>query len=231
NRLFLPVIAACYRNVQGQKIPMRDAKVVAPTNPTQHRRSRLIVAKFNISYTYGPRNLLLTVRTLVPFRCNMHVSRTIPAQNSDLCINNHGTVLVGRSDGERKCSSLFAEEAKLLYPRRHRRGLLTYPKKKKEGKKEATVCTRMSDRRRQDLVTSEAVRANERRDTKMDRNMESSVEGACVKTSQTERRDTRERGWKESNTRLEEVVPEGRGRAMETTRACKDTLGPRMGRG
>ncbi|EGI64837.1 hypothetical protein G5I_06736 [Acromyrmex echinatior] len=90
NRLFLPVIVACYRNVQGQKIreiftggpvlahttqsdrcasgaltglcryatyctnevaPMRDAKVVAPTNPTQHRRSRLIVAKFNISYT------------------------------------------------------------------------------------------------------------------------------------------------------------------------------------
>jgi len=30
--------------------PMRDAKVVAPTNSTQHRRSRLIVAKFNISY-------------------------------------------------------------------------------------------------------------------------------------------------------------------------------------
>ncbi|KYQ47682.1 hypothetical protein ALC60_13438 [Trachymyrmex zeteki] len=97
------------------------------------------------------------------------------------------------------------------------------------GRQEATVCTRMSDRRRQDLATSEAVRANERKDTKMDRNMEGSVEGACVKTSQTERRDTRGRGWKESNTRLEEVVPEGRGRAMGTTRACKDTLGPRGG--
>ena len=113
--------------------------------------------------------------------------------------------------------------------KRHRRELLTYPKKKKEGEKEATVCTRMSDRRKQDLATSEAVRTNERKNTKMDRNIEGSVEGACVKTNQTERRDTRGKGWKESNMRLEEVVPEGRGRTMGTTRACKDTLGPRGG--
>lgn len=91
------------------------------------------------------------------------------------------------------------------------------------------MCTRMSDRRKQDLATSEAVRANERKNTKMDRNIEGSIEGACVKTNQTERRDTRGKGWKESNMRLEEVVPEGRGRTMGTTRACKDTLGPRGG--
>ncbi|KYQ47681.1 hypothetical protein ALC60_13437, partial [Trachymyrmex zeteki] len=60
--------------------------------------------------TYGPRNLPLTVhRTLIPFRCNMHASRTIPAQNSDSCINNHGTVLVGR-DQERMSEIVREEE-------------------------------------------------------------------------------------------------------------------------
>ncbi|KYN44925.1 hypothetical protein ALC56_00577, partial [Trachymyrmex septentrionalis] len=123
--------------------------------------------------TYGSRNLPLTVRTVIPFRCNIHVSRTIPAQNSDSCISNHGSVLVGGAFKE------LQEREKRERSREHFCG-----------------------------CTFGGIWSHEQQ--------------YCLASIDPSRGEV-------LLVKREEVVPEGRGRAMGTTRACKDTLGPEGG--